>query len=39
MLIGVQEVDWNMPWKNILIAVIGAIFVTLIASLLSMKEI
>lgn len=39
MLIGVQEVDWAMPWKNILIAVTGSIAVTFIASLLPMRKI
>ncbi|HEY5561732.1 MAG TPA: ABC transporter permease [Clostridiaceae bacterium] len=36
---GIQEVEWVIPWKNILISVIGAIAAALISSLLPMRKI
>lgn len=39
ILIGIQEVQWVIPWKNIFISVAGAITASLISSLIPMKRI
>lgn len=39
ILIQVQEVEWVMPWANIIISIIGAIAAALISSILPMKKI
>ena len=39
ILNGIQQVEWAMPWKNILISIIGAITAAIISSLIPMKRI
>ncbi len=39
LLIGIREVPWSMPWKNIFIATFGSIFVALISSIIPMRKI